>query len=68
MTSKLEHWIVRQIYYRHINILGWPTRRQRAVWWLYEWKYLEKWRDVAIAIDRLVVAQEKWLGALEKKP
>ena len=64
MLKKIYHHIVRFIYYRRVRVLGYPTTRMQAVWWLYELKYLEPWRDVAEKIVELNKRIHLWLAAV----
>ncbi len=65
MKSKAYHRIVRFIHYRGINILGWPTNRMRAIWWLYEFRSLEHWRKLADALADTHEAIQEWLAAVD---
>jgi hypothetical protein len=60
--SQLHGWI----YYRHLNILGWPTKRMRAVWWLYELRIREQWLVVSKAMHAVATATKEWIEAVER--
>lgn len=57
----LLHRAVRFIHVRNVRILGWPTRRQHAVWWLYELREIEAWRNYAAKLTALNQAVRHWL-------
>lgn len=66
--KNLQHNIVRFIYTRKVNILGWPGSRRRGVWWLYELRVNERWREVADRTKATCDAVRAWLIALDAQP
>lgn len=65
-TAHLYHKIVRFVYIRHVKILGWPTHRMQAVWWLYEHRTIERYRDYAEKLRLTVEATRAWLASIDE--
>ena len=61
--TRFHHWIVRTIHTRHIVILGWPSTRMRAVWWLYEHRSMERWRDLREKLKLTTDAVKAWISS-----
>jgi len=58
---RLNHKIVRFMYVNDVHIFGWPSRRQRAVWWLYELRAREAWNNLATQIKSTYAAMVDWI-------
>mgnify|MGYP001605570642 CR=1 FL=1 len=67
----MKHRIIRFIYTRKVNVLGWPSSRMRGVWWLYEARSREAraklWRNVATKLMSLHGDVRAWLALLEER-
>lgn len=59
----MKHKIVRFIYTRNVIVFWWPTRRMRAVWWMYEFYVNEKRRNLATQLKLTCEAVQDWLAS-----